>query len=48
MDSALGRHRRRELDLGLPESHRWVGRGIGHLDLLCDPAVYRKMLAWLT
>ncbi|MBL8349056.1 MAG: alpha/beta fold hydrolase [Burkholderiaceae bacterium] len=47
VDSALGRHKRRALDLGLPASQQWVGHGISHLDLLCDPAVYRKLLAWL-
>jgi len=25
----------------------WVGHGIHHLDLLSDPAVYRRMLGWL-
>lgn len=47
LDSALGRHRRPALDLGLPEDHRWVGHGIHHLDLLSDPAVYRRLLYWL-
>jgi hypothetical protein len=47
VDSALGRHRRAALRLALPDDHCWVGRGMHHLDLLSDPAVYRKLLAWL-
>jgi hypothetical protein len=47
IDSALGRHKRSALDLGLPKSHTWVGHGIHHLDLLNDPAVYRRLLGWL-
>jgi hypothetical protein len=48
VDSALGHHKRRALDLGIPESRQWVGHGIHHLDLLCDPAVYRRLLSWLS
>ena len=47
VDSALGRHKRRAFDLALPESRLWVGHGIGHLDLLGDPVVYRRLLGWL-
>ena len=47
IDSGLGRHKRSALDLGLPKSHTWVGHGIHHLDLLNDPAVYRRLLSWL-
>ncbi len=45
--SALGRHKNADFDLGLPESHTWLGHGISHLDLLSDPVVYRRLLAWL-
>jgi pimeloyl-ACP methyl ester carboxylesterase len=48
VDSALGHHKRCALGLGIPESHQWVGHGIHHLDLLCDPAVYRRLLSWLS
>ena len=48
VDSALGHHKRCALELGIPESHQWVGHGIHHLDLLCDPAVYRRLLSWLS
>ena len=47
LDSALGRHRRKALDLGLPKDRVWVGRGIHHMALLSDPQVYRQLRAWL-
>jgi pimeloyl-ACP methyl ester carboxylesterase len=47
VDSALGRHRRPSQDLHLPASHTWVARGVHHLDLLSDAAVYRKLRGWL-
>jgi pimeloyl-ACP methyl ester carboxylesterase len=48
VDSALGRHKRRAFDLRLPPSQQWLGHGIHHLDLLSDPAVYRRLLSWLS
>ncbi len=48
IDSGLGRHKRSALDLGLAKSHTWLGHGIHHLDLLSDPAVYRRLLSWLS
>lgn len=48
VDSALGHHKRRALDLGIPQSRQWLGHGIHHLDLLSDPAVYRRLLSWLS
>ncbi len=48
MKSALGRHRDASLDLGLPESHQWVGREMNHLDLLNHPEVYAQLKKWLT
>ena len=47
VDSALGRHRKAALNLSLPADHTAVVHGVHHLDLLNDPAVYRKLLAWL-
>jgi len=47
VDSALGRHARPELTLAFPNSHQWIGVGMGHLDLLCRPEVYATLLAWL-
>ena len=47
VDSALGRHPRAEMNLGLDADHCWVGHGIHHLDLLSDPLVYQRLLGWL-
>jgi pimeloyl-ACP methyl ester carboxylesterase len=48
VSSALGQHRHASLDLGLPEAHRWVGYGMGHLDLLSRIEVYERVRDWLT
>ncbi len=45
--SALGQHRRREFDLRIPRQKRWVGYGIGHLEMLGDAKVYRRIHRWL-
>ena len=45
--SALGRHKRQAMDLGLDKAHTWLGHGVHHLDLLSDLAVYRRLLGWL-
>lgn len=45
--SALGLHSDAHLDLALPESRRWVGYAMGHLDLLDRPEVYDQLLRWL-
>jgi hypothetical protein len=47
IDSALGRHSDPAFDLGLPDDRCWLGHGTHHLDLLSDPAVYRRLLGWL-
>jgi hypothetical protein len=47
LSSALGRHQQADLDLGLPESQQWVGRGMNHLDLLSRQEVYRQINQWL-
>lgn len=47
VDSALGRHPRSTHDLRIPASHAFVARGVHHLDLLSDAAVYRKLRHWL-
>jgi hypothetical protein len=47
VDSALGRHKRAERTLAFPESHLWVGLGIGHLDLLNRVEVYDKVRGWV-
>ncbi len=48
VNSALGRHRDESLDLALPEAHRWVGYGMGHLDLLSRIEVCEQVRSWLT
>ena len=47
IDSALGRHKRSALALGLAKSHTWVAPGVSHLQLLSDAAVYRRLAGWL-
>ena len=47
IDSALGRHQRSALNLGLARSHTWVATGVHHMQLLSDAAVYRRLLGWL-
>jgi pimeloyl-ACP methyl ester carboxylesterase len=46
--SALGRHTDPERRLAFPEAHCWVGRGVGHFDLLHDPEVYARLRAIMT
>ena len=48
VSSALGQSRRASLRLGLPEAQRWVGYGMGHLDLLSRVAVYEHIRDWIT
>jgi pimeloyl-ACP methyl ester carboxylesterase len=47
VSSALGQGRHASLNLGLPEAQRWVGYGMGHLDLLSRIAVYEHIRDWL-
>ena len=47
VDSALGRHRKPELTLAFPETHQWIGYGMGHLDLLHRAEVYATLRRWL-
>jgi len=44
--SALGRDGER--DLGVDPDREWVGYGMGHLDLLSHPEVYRRIHRWLS
>jgi pimeloyl-ACP methyl ester carboxylesterase len=48
VSSALGRHRNAKLNLPLPEAHRWIGYGMGHLDLLSRMEVYEQIKRWVT
>jgi hypothetical protein len=47
VDSALGRHKDPLRSLNFPESRRWLGRGLGHFDLLSDTTVYKRIRQWL-
>ncbi len=47
LSSALGCHKKAELNLLFPESHQWIGRNMNHLDLLNDPEVYATIKKWL-
>jgi pimeloyl-ACP methyl ester carboxylesterase len=48
LESALGKHRDPARSLEIPDSHRWVGAGVGHLDLLDRPAVYAAIRGYLS
>jgi len=48
VDSALGRHEDPRRALGLPQGQQWIGRNMGHLDLLSRPEVYAKLKQWLS
>jgi pimeloyl-ACP methyl ester carboxylesterase len=46
--SAFGHHRLVSRRLGFAPEHRFVARGIGHLDLMADPAVFEQLRRWIT
>ena len=48
VDSAFGIHPREELSLDLPPDHRWIGYGMGHVDLLGSPEAYHVLRRWLS
>jgi pimeloyl-ACP methyl ester carboxylesterase len=45
--SALGMHRDRKRNLGLPESRRWIGYKTSHLGLLSNRDAYARIRDWL-
>ena len=45
--SALGEHEDPRFVLDFPDGHRWVGPGLGHLDLLSSPQVFAQVGRWL-
>jgi hypothetical protein len=47
VDSALGRHRDPARSLRIPARNRWVGYGIGHLDLLESADLADALCGWL-
>lgn len=48
LPSALGVHADPSHCLAIPESQRWVGYGINHLDLLDSPEVFAQLQRWLS
>jgi hypothetical protein len=46
--SALGQHADPRRSLELPESRRWIGYGMGHLDLLDSREAYGCIRQWLS
>ena len=46
--SALGEYPDPAFDLRIPSSRKWIGHGIGHLQLLGSDAVYRRIKASLS
>jgi hypothetical protein len=47
LDSALGRHRDPGRCLDFPADRVWIGKGLGHLDLLASPEVFARIRGWL-
>lgn len=47
LDSALGDDADPGRALGVPETRRWVARGMSHWDLLSHPEVYERLRRWL-
>jgi pimeloyl-ACP methyl ester carboxylesterase len=45
--SALGDHEDVRFALDFPAAHRWIGPGLGHLDLLSSPQVFARVARWL-
>ena len=46
--SALGRHADPGRDLASDAARQWIARGVGHLGLLGDEAVYARIKEWLS
>ena len=44
--SALGEHQNSVFHLQLPETHKWVGTHINHMQLLNDPEIYQVLRTW--
>ena len=48
IESALGIHKDKNLNLNISKEHHWVGRNISHMQLLSDKEVYEVIKNWLT
>jgi pimeloyl-ACP methyl ester carboxylesterase len=44
--SALGEHQNPAFNLDFPDSHKWVGTHINHMQLLNDPEIYQVLKSW--
>ncbi len=47
VSSALGRHKKVDLNLVFAEDQQWIGRDMNHLDLLSHPEVYETIKKWV-
>lgn len=47
VSSALGQHKTASLTLAFADSHKWIGKGVMHMQLLSDTEVYKKIHSWL-
>jgi len=47
VNSALGEHSDGSLALGVPQTRRWIGYGMGHFDLLSRQEAYVRIRSWL-
>jgi len=47
LESGLGDHPDPRFALAFPETHRWVGHGLSHLDLVSRREVYERIGDWL-
>jgi pimeloyl-ACP methyl ester carboxylesterase len=45
--SALGHHKNRARDLGLPPENQWIACGMHHFDLIDRVEVYEQVASWL-
>jgi pimeloyl-ACP methyl ester carboxylesterase len=46
--SALGENQNSAFNLHFPESNKWVGTNINHMQLLNDPEVYQQLKTWFS
>jgi len=47
INSGLGIHKDKNLDLNIPKEHQWVGRNISHMQLLSDAEIYQVIKNWI-
>jgi pimeloyl-ACP methyl ester carboxylesterase len=45
--SALGEHQNSAFNLQIPDTQKWIGTNINHMQLLNDPKVYQVLKTWL-